>query len=125
MDQTAQSLFSAVKLEDYLYHLPDDAIAKYPLAERDRSRLLVYQKKSISHRHFRELPDLLPANSLLFFNNTKVIPARMLFRKETGAQIRAFPAAAPAAKQYYERGLIANQPVQLAMHDRKSKALER
>ena len=90
MVKPAHSLFPAVKLEDYLYHLPEEAIAKYPLAERDQSRLLVYQQEEITHRQFRELPDLLPEKSLLFFNNTKVIPARMLFRKETGAQIELF-----------------------------------
>jgi S-adenosylmethionine:tRNA ribosyltransferase-isomerase len=90
MVQTAHSHFSAVKLQDYLYHLPEESIARYPLAERDQSRLLVYNKEKIAHRKFRELPELLPANSLLFFNNTRVIPARMLFRKETGAQIELF-----------------------------------
>lgn len=90
MPQPAHSPFSAVQLKDYSYQLPEEAIAKYPLAKRDQSRLLVYRQKEISHRQFRELPDLLPAKSLLFFNNTKVIPARMLFRKETGAQIELF-----------------------------------
>lgn len=90
MAQPAHSLFSAVKLQEYLYHLPEEAIAKYPLAQRDQSRLLVYKQGAFSHRQFRELPDLLPAKSLLFFNNTKVIPARMLFQKETGARIELF-----------------------------------
>lgn len=90
MPQPAHSPFSAVQLKDYRYQLPDEAIAKYPLTRRDQSRLLVYRQKEISHRQFGELPDLLPARSLLFFNNTKVIPARMLFQKETGAQIELF-----------------------------------
>lgn len=90
MPQSPHFPFPAVRLEDYRYQLPEEAIAKYPLARRDQSRLLVYRQKEISHRQFRELPELLPANSLLFFNNTKVIPARMLFRKETGAQIELF-----------------------------------
>lgn len=82
--------FASVKLEDYRYQLPDEAIAKYPLAERDQSRLLVYRQGKIEHHGFKSVADQLPADSLLFFNNTKVIPARMHFRKVTGAQIEIF-----------------------------------
>lgn len=85
-----QNIFASVRLEDYLYQLPEAAIAKYPLAQRDQSKLLVYRQGSIAHRTFTEVPEQLPENSLLFFNNTKVIPARMLFSKETGARIEIF-----------------------------------
>jgi len=70
--------------------LPDEKIARYPLQQRDASRLLLYDGGEISDTLFRELPALLPRESLLLFNNTKVIHARLLFRKETGAQIEIF-----------------------------------
>jgi S-adenosylmethionine:tRNA ribosyltransferase-isomerase len=100
MTKSAPSVFDAIALNDYRYTLPDDKIAKYPLAERDQSKLLVYrpvdtQQASseaplLRHHHFYELPELLPADSLLVFNNTKVIPARLIFRKATGALIELF-----------------------------------
>ncbi|MCU0420392.1 MAG: S-adenosylmethionine:tRNA ribosyltransferase-isomerase [Cyclobacteriaceae bacterium] len=80
----------AIRIQDYAYPLPEERIAKHPLAQRDASKLLVYRKGTISHHSFRDLPDLLPAESFLFFNDTKVIPARLLFQKETGAIIEVF-----------------------------------
>ena len=71
----------------FTYTLPDDRIALYPLDQRDQSKLLVYNKGSISHHRFHQLPHLLPAFPTLFFNNTAVIPARLLFSKPTGAKI--------------------------------------
>lgn len=79
-----------IKIEDYAYELPDERIAKYPLAERDASKLLIYDRGTISHRHFRDLSELLPEGSLLVMNNTRVIQARLHFRKETGALIEVF-----------------------------------
>lgn len=79
-----------LRIQDYSYTLPEDRIAKHPLAERDASKLLVYRAGTISHHRFHALPDLLPADSFLFFNDTKVIPARLLFRKDTGAVIEIF-----------------------------------
>lgn len=79
-----------VDIAEYQYDLPEDRIAKYPLAERDRSKLLVWKDGRITHSRFDQLPGLLPLNSLLFFNNTKVIPARILFEKETGGTIEVF-----------------------------------
>ena len=76
-----------IRLEDYRYQLPEERIAQRPLAERDASKLLQYQAGSISHHHFRDLPSQLPANSLLVFNDTKVIKARLYFRRATGALI--------------------------------------
>ncbi len=79
-----------IKISDYTYELPDDRIAKYPLSERDASKLLIYKNKNISHTVFSNLTDVLPKNSLLVFNNSKVIRARLKFRKETGAVIEIF-----------------------------------
>ena len=79
-----------IQIADFAYDLPDERIAKYPLAERDASKLLVYDHGNISHRHFRDLPELLPEGSLLVMNNTRVIQARLHFRKETGALIEVF-----------------------------------
>lgn len=77
-------------MRDYWYDLPDQRIAKYPLAQRDHSKLLEWQNGHIRHRHFGEVPHLFSGNELLFFNNTKVIPARLFFRKTTGALIEIF-----------------------------------
>ncbi len=79
-----------LNIHDYSYNLPDERIAKYPHFERDQSKLLVYKAGEISHNKFFQLPDLLPDNSILFFNDTKVIPARIQFEKETGAHIEVF-----------------------------------
>jgi len=79
-----------IHIANYNYYLPDERIAKYPLAKRDSSKLLVYRKGSISVSHFDRLPRFLPMKSLLVFNNTRVIQARLLFTKTTGAQIEIF-----------------------------------
>jgi S-adenosylmethionine:tRNA ribosyltransferase-isomerase len=79
-----------LRTEDYFYNLPPDRIALHPLAERDRSKLLVFKNRTVTHQTFQDLPALLPANSFLFFNDTKVIPARLHFRKESGADIEIF-----------------------------------
>lgn len=84
------TISTAINIHDFDYDLPDERIAKYPLAERDASQLLVWQGGEIAHRRFRELPELLRGDEVLFFNNTKVIPARLLFRKETGSLIETF-----------------------------------
>ena len=81
---------TGISTSDYAYHLPDDKIARYPLAERDLSKLLVWKNGHIQDAQFRNLPDHLPANSLLVFNNTKVIRARLHFLKETRAKIEIF-----------------------------------
>lgn len=79
-----------IRIEDYDYPLPDDRIAKYPLAQRDHSKLLCLRGDNLSEHHFYNLPDLLPENTLLAFNDTKVIHARLFFQKETGATIEVF-----------------------------------
>ncbi|WP_422361796.1 S-adenosylmethionine:tRNA ribosyltransferase-isomerase [Reichenbachiella sp.] len=80
----------SASLEKYLYELPEHRIAKHPLANRDDSKLLLYQSGNISHQTFKEVVDLVPENALLFLNNTKVIAARLFFHKSTGAQIEVF-----------------------------------
>lgn len=79
-----------IKISDYNYPLPDERIAKFPLPVRDQSKLLVYQHGQISETHFTSLPDYLEPGTLMIFNNTKVIQARLHFRKETGALIEIF-----------------------------------
>ena len=79
-----------IRIEDYDYPLPDERVAKFPLAQRDSSQLLVYKDGEIAHRHFADLPSLLPDDAMLVFNNTRVIQARMRFRKPTGAVIEVF-----------------------------------
>ena len=81
---------TGISIVDYAYDLPDAKIAKYPLAERDQSKLLVWKNGKIQDAQFHNLSDYLPANSLLIFNNTKVIRARLHFQKETGATIEIF-----------------------------------
>src|SRR5688500_1502981 len=75
---------------DYTYNLPQERIAQYPLAQRDLSKLLVYDDGTIRHETFANLSEFLPDGSSLFFNQTKVIPARLLFQKETGAHVEIF-----------------------------------
>ena len=79
-----------IRISEYNYQLPDERIAKFPIAERDHSKLLVYKHGQISDDIFYHLPKYLPKNSLMVFNNTKVIQARLHFRKETGALIEIF-----------------------------------
>ena len=79
-----------IRISDYNYNLPDERIAKFPIAQRDHSKLLVYRHGEVSDDTFYHLPDYLPEGALMVFNNTKVIQARMHFRKETGALIEVF-----------------------------------
>ncbi len=79
-----------ISIADYTYDLPAELIAHYPLAERDASRLLVYRGGTISEDVYRNLGGLLPERVLLVFNNTKVVEARIVFQKATGARIELF-----------------------------------
>ncbi len=79
-----------VDIAEYDYPLPDDRIAKYPLAKRDSSKLLVYKNGEVEESRFFHLPDFIPAGSLMIFNDSKVIQARMHFQKQTGAIIEIF-----------------------------------
>ena len=79
-----------IRIEDYEYPLDDSRIAKYPLESRDASKLLHYRDGAVNEYRFRDLPSLLPGNSLMVFNDTRVVPARLHFRKATGALIEIF-----------------------------------
>ena len=79
-----------IRISEFNYPLPDERIAKFPLPVRDQSKLLLYRHGEITEDIFTSLPDYLPANSLMIFNNTKVIQARLHFHKETGALIEVF-----------------------------------
>ncbi len=83
-------LKNTLQTEHYNFELPDNRIRKYPIEKREEAKLLLYQQGAISHHQFYSLPDLLPNNSCLVFNDTKVIPARLHFKKETGALIEIF-----------------------------------
>lgn len=90
-----------IHISDYTYELPDERIAKFPIPQRDHSKLLVYRHGEVSEDVFYHLPDYLPTGALMVFNNTKVIQARIHFRKETGALIEVF-LLEPAAPSDYE-----------------------
>ena len=79
-----------IRISEFNYPLPDERIAKFPLPVRDQSKLLLYRHGEVTEDIFTSLPDYLPANSLMVFNNTKVIQARLHFHKETGALIEVF-----------------------------------
>ena len=91
-----------IHISDYDYELPDGRIAKFPLAQRDQSKLLVYNKGVITQTVFSELPKFLPEKKLMVFNNTRVIQARLHFRKNTGALIEIF-LLEPAVPADYEQ----------------------
>ena len=90
-----------IHISEYNYALPDDRMAKFPMKERDHSKLLIYNKGVVGEDVFYNLSNHLPKGALMVFNNTKVIQARMHFRKETGALIEIF-LLEPAAPSDYE-----------------------
>ena len=79
-----------IRIEDFTYELPDDRIAKYPLKYRDSSQLLSYKDGNIDKRSFSGISELIPDDSLMIFNDTKVVPARLHFQRRTGAHIEIF-----------------------------------
>jgi S-adenosylmethionine:tRNA ribosyltransferase-isomerase len=83
-------IFPHIHLSDFEYELPEAYIAKFPLTDRSSSRLLLYKEGNIEHQRFYEIEQALDNTHTLFFNNTKVIPARLYFQKETGAIIEVF-----------------------------------
>lgn len=96
-----------IAIADYDYPLPEERIAKFPLSERDQSKLLMCRQGQIGESQFCHLPELLPSETLLVFNNTKVIHARLLFRKPTGSTIEVFclePWQMPVAQAFEQRG---------------------
>ncbi|NLE33774.1 MAG: S-adenosylmethionine:tRNA ribosyltransferase-isomerase [Bacteroidales bacterium] len=82
--------YDNIRIADYTYDLPQERIARYPLPERDSSKLLLWDGSSISDRVFRDFPGLVYRDNLLVFNNTRVIRARLVFRKDSGAMIEIF-----------------------------------
>jgi S-adenosylmethionine:tRNA ribosyltransferase-isomerase len=104
-----------LRLSQFQYDLPDERIARFPLPQRDASKLLVYRSGTIGHAQFTDLPDLLPKGSFLVFNNTKVIPARLHFTRPTGAVIELF-LLNPVSDEGEQPGdNHASQPISLAM----------
>ena len=91
-----------IHISDYNYPLPDERIAKFPLPERDHSKLLLYKHGNVSEDVFYNLPNHLPKGALMVFNNTRVIQARIHFRKDTGALIEVF-LLEPAEPADYEQ----------------------
>ena len=79
-----------IRIEEYNYTLPDERIAKYPLSERDASKLLCYRNSTPSEAKFADIATFLPQGSMMVFNDTKVVPARLHFQRETGAHIEIF-----------------------------------
>ena len=99
-----------INLDDYNYDLPEDRIAQYPVQERDMSRLLIYRNKEIFHDTFKNINIHIPAQSLLVFNNTRVIRARILFNKVSGAVIEVL-CLEPLFPSDYETSLGSEKPV--------------
>ena len=91
-----------IKIKDYDYPLPDEKIAKYPIGKRDQSKLLIYNKGEVSEDVFCNIASHLPKGALMIFNNTRVIQARLHFRKATGALIEVF-LLEPASPADYEQ----------------------
>jgi len=98
-----------IEIKNYDYPLPDERIAKYPLPQRDQSKLLVWHPSqadgvegTIDERHFYELPDQIPAGSMIVFNNTRVIQARLHFRKPTGGIVEVFCLEPESPKDYQQ-----------------------
>ena len=94
------SMIPVLHIEDYNYPLPDERIAKYPLPERDASKLLVYRDGQVAERKFRHLAEELPERALMVFNETKVVPARLFFKRPTGAHIEVFCLEPDAPAEY-------------------------
>lgn len=102
---------TSIRIEEYDYPLPPERIATFPLPERDQSKLLFLKGKEISEKKFSELPEILPENSLLLFNETKVIRARLQFRKETGAMIEIFCLEPVSPSNDFQLAFQENSPV--------------
>ena len=89
-------------IKDYSYELADERIAKFPLAERDHSKLLIYDRGDIREQHFYDIPSLIPKGSLLVMNNTRVIQARLYFYKDTGARVEILVLEPAVPAEYQE-----------------------
>lgn len=91
-----------IEIRNYDYPLPDERIAKYPLSQRDQSKLLIWRNGEIEERHFCDLPSQIPAGSMIVFNNTKVIQARLHFHKPTGGVVEVFCLEPELPKDYQQ-----------------------
>lgn len=100
-----------IDLKEYEYTLPEERIARFPLEKRDSSKLLHFKNQIIEHLSFSDIPNLLPNNSLLVYNNTKVIPARLIFQRETGARIEIFLLQPLAPTTVIPEIMLAKHPV--------------
>ncbi|MFC5190208.1 S-adenosylmethionine:tRNA ribosyltransferase-isomerase [Algoriphagus aquatilis] len=100
-----------IDLRDFEYTLPEERIAKFPLQKRDSSQLLQYKNGEMKHFHFYDLPDLLASDTLLVYNNTKVIPARLIFQRETGARIEVFLLQPVAPTTVISEIMLSKRPV--------------
>jgi S-adenosylmethionine:tRNA ribosyltransferase-isomerase len=103
---------NSIQLSDYTYLLPDERIAYHPKTARDQSKLLYYHSGKIAHHVFQEIPELLPSNSLLYFNDTRVIPARLHFQKQSGANIEIFLLEPVQPYTLYQLAITAKSPCQ-------------
>ncbi len=104
-------LIPKIDLSTYEYTLPEDRIAKFPLEKRDLSKLLQFKNGEISHHHFFDLPDLLSSDSLLVYNDTKVIPARLIFLRDSGARIEVFLLQPLAPSTVIPEVMLSRHPV--------------
>ena len=100
-----------IEISEYDYELPADRIAQYPVADRDRSKLLVFRNQNITSDLFTNIGSYLPSGSLLVFNNTRVIRARILFKKRTGAEIEIL-CLEPVLPAEYELSFSSVEPVE-------------
>lgn len=100
-----------IDLKEYEYTLPEERIARFPLEKRDSSKLLHFKNQVIAHQRFSDIPNLLPEDSLLVYNNTKVIPARLIFQRETGARIEIFLLQPIAPTTVIPEIMLAKHPV--------------
>ena len=111
-----------IRIEDYNYPLPDDRIAKYPLAERDSSKLLRYENGVVKEYVFREIPELLPSDAVMVFNDTKVVPAfqgkaRQAMSNFPGTEIFLSPKSLKSAEQSLSRHTLTETAKALTLKD--------
>jgi S-adenosylmethionine:tRNA ribosyltransferase-isomerase len=109
--KTMKEKIRKINIDDYDYGLPEHRIAQYPVKKRENSKLLLYNKGIISEDIFSNIPEYLPDDALMIFNNTRVIRARILFRKESGANIEVF-CLEPEAPADYEQSFGSKKPVE-------------
>lgn len=110
-----------IRISDFTYYLPDERIAQHPLADRDTSKLLLYKNGSIADHTFREIPQLLPEESLIVFNTTRVVRARIIMRRASGAEIEIFCTDAADASSGFIDTLVRKSEVTIKAFTGNSK----